>query len=208
MRRLIDRRRLCERSSTGRLLAIVAVTQLALGSCGGSAGRSADPQMKPLVRFEGGDMVTLEYVTRVLRHAGIDEESEGSFYWTISVPETRMQVARGALKRQVGILPYIIWSDGEDIAAAEEKFEETVLDVDYADALSTYNESTVLGKILRSKTFLVQASDMKGAVIRVVKWRERPFVDWDMRPTTALQGRVSIRRVDGLEREYSSFVFD
>ena len=153
-------------------------------------------------------MVSLEYISRVLGHAGISSAPEGSFYWTISVPESSAGRATSALKSQAGILPYITLPDGVESSAMAATFTEVALGVDYATAVSAHGETTTIGRLLRSENFRMEIGDVKGVTVRVVKWRERPFVDRALRPTTALQGRVLVTGADGLEREYASFTLE
>ena len=111
---------------------------------------------------------------------------------TLSVSKRDFDAAKELLASEAGLRGFLLWPDTKE--EAEVPFSGIDVDLTFVEALEKHSASTVVGKVLRSSDF---PSPVKiEAVERIVRveWRIRPFVTTGLKPTQAIQGRISFLR--------------
>ena len=146
--------------------------------------------------MDGGDLVTMSYVTRVLRAHGIWSSTQGSIGWGTSVRTSERAEAERWLRQEAGLRGYVTWlpSASRDSIPPPTR-REVRIDADVASALRVHASDTIVGRILRSEDLRRYLRGSTTAKVDGVSWISRPLVNEALKPTTAIVGTVDLRSV-------------
>jgi hypothetical protein len=144
-----------------------------------------------LVTVGANDMLTVEYVLRVLEFHQIPAKWGGSVGYSVSVPPSRALEAELLLRGQPGLRGYVgWWRTGVRAEGLVARPLVVGLDSTYEAALRTFPEATVIGRVLRAR-MVVEYKDARGlSDVKSVAWVERQFVLKNLEPTTAISAEV------------------